>query len=79
MSNVKTVLPQGFIIFSFPFPSVIVYIGGTIEFDVALIFIVVVAVHPLASVTVISIVFVPVCNTNIGLLVGVGFPLIVKS
>ena len=78
MSNVKSVLPQGFIIFSFPLASVIVYVGGTIEFDVALIFIVVFAVHPLASVTVISIVFIAACNINIGLLV-VGFPLIVKS
>ena len=59
MLKFKSVVPQGFMIFSFPLASVIVYIGSTIEFEIAFIFIVVVAVHPLPSVTVMSTVFIP--------------------
>ena len=69
MLKFKSVLPHGFIIFSFPLLSVIVNIGSTIEFEIALIFIVVVAVHPLPSVTVIFTVFTPLARVKTGFVV----------
>ena len=78
MLKFKLVLPQGFMIFSFPLLSVMVNIGSTIEFETALIFIVVVAVHPLPSVTVIFTVFTPLARVKTGFVVVV-VPLISNS